>query len=540
MKKFYITTPIYYINASPHIGHAYTTLAADVLARFKRSRGEEVFFLTGTDEHGANIEKVAAAAGKDPKAYADDIADQFRQLWKRLDVRYDDFIRTTEPRHELRAQAVFERMLEKGDVYPGSYEGWYCLPCESYYEESEIAGGQCPVHKRPVERVKEDTYFFKLSKFQGPLLAFYESRPDFLQPASRAKEITNWVESGLKDISISRTKVKWGIPLPSDKNHTMYVWFEALQNYISAAGYLPGYHESKGRDGVESAPAEARRLLEQLHGPDAAAAHADARRFDELWPADVHLVGKEIFRFHAAIWPAMLMALGLPLPRKVYAHGWWTVDGEKMSKSRGNFVDPAEVTREFGVDAFRYFLFREVPFGGDGDFSIDSLRHRYNHDLANDLGNLVSRVVQMVDKYLDGQLPRRPPMTHPFLSTEIAKETSRIAESMEALQFHEALNRIWAVLSRLNQTVDREAPWIKVKTDPEVVKFLLFDLVWSLRIVAGWLEPFMPDTATKIQILLGHRVVLQPGEEIPAAGSGVRIQKGPPLFPRKDVPAKKN
>ncbi|MBO7238210.1 MAG: methionine--tRNA ligase, partial [Elusimicrobiaceae bacterium] len=364
-KKFFITTPIYYVNSVPHIGHAYTTIALDILARYKRQQGADVHFLTGTDEHGANIEKSATAKGVSPQEWTDQISAQYRQMWKELNISYDDFIRTTDPKHEHVVQAVFEKLLKQGDIYKGSYSGKYCLSCEQYYDESEmLEGGLCPVHKRPLTEVHEETYFFKLSKYEQPLLKFYAENPGFLSPKYRANEILSFVKSGLRDLSVSRTKVKWGVQVPSDPAHTVYVWFDALINYISATGAGTVLCEDKAEH-------------------EAHLAKLGAKSFEDFWPADVHLVGKEIFRFHSVIWPAMLMALGLPLPKKVFAHGWWTVEGEKMSKSLGNVVNPVELAQKYGVDPVRAFLFREVPFGQDGDFSMTSFKNRYNSDLAN-------------------------------------------------------------------------------------------------------------------------------------------------------------
>ncbi|OIO06400.1 MAG: methionine--tRNA ligase [Elusimicrobia bacterium CG1_02_63_36] len=499
-KKFYITTPLYYVNASPHIGHAYTTLAADILARHHRSKGRAVHLLTGTDEHGSKIEEVALAAGVEPRAYADKIAAEFAEMWKHLEVLHDDFIRTTQTRHVTRVQAAFEHLLAKGDIYKGIYKGYYCVACETYWTETEAPPDgdsgmrRCPNEGcgKELKLTEEESYFFKLSKYAAPLLEHYEKNPGFLMPRSRSLEIVNFVKEGLRDLAVSRTKVRWGIPVASDPKHVVYVWFDALQNYITATGYRPpGMKDAEGED------------------------HSQ-----ELWPADIHFVGKEIFRFHAVIWPAMLMALGAPLPKCVYAHGWWTVEGQKMSKSKGNFVNPREITNEYGVDVFRYHLFREMPFGNDGDFSVEKLKQRYNAELANDLGNLVSRVTNMVEKYLDGVLPENPPAEKLETTPRVETAGPAVDAAIEAVDLQEALNRIWAEVGRLNRLVNEKEPWKLAKTDPEAVKWLLCDLVFSLRLIGGWISPFMPEISSKILAALG--------------ADGGKIEKAPPLFPRKD------
>jgi methionyl-tRNA synthetase len=457
-KKFYITTPIYYVNDKPHIGHAYTTIIADILARWHRIKGEKVFFLTGTDEHGEKVEKAAKDVGKSPKEFVDEIVEQFKSTWKKLNISYDDFIRTTEERHEKVVIEVIKKIAENGDIYKGEYEGWYCTPCESFWTEIQLKNGKCPQCEREVKRLKEESYFFRLSKYQEKLLKFYEENPEFLSPSFRAAEIINRVKGGLKDISITRTTVKWAIPFPLDTKHFIYVWVDALINYISALGL-------------------------------------ESEKFNEFWPADVHLVGKEINWFHSVIWPAMLMSAGFELPKKVFAHGWWTVEGKKMSKSLGNVVNPVEIAEKYSADALRYFLVREMPLGDDGDFSEKSLIARINGELVADLGNLVYRVVTLAEKF-DGKIEGEPEL-------EKNLDLEKIDDFMEKFDLFNALNEIWKFVRAANKYINEKEVW-KLK-DKELAN-ALYNLLEACRIIAILIYPFMPSTAEKINEQLGVKL----------------------------------
>lgn len=499
-RTFYVTTPIYYVNDTPHIGHAYTTVAADALARFKRLLGFEVFFLTGTDEHGQKIEKAAREMGLSPKELADKVVVRFKDLWELLDISNDDFIRTTEPRHERAVVSFYEKICEKGDIYLGEYEDWYCVPCESFWTEKELAEGlRCPSCGRVVERLKEESYFFRLSRYQEPLLRFLEEHPDFVKPQSRYNEVLSFVKGGLKDLSISRMTARWGIPVPHDRRFVLYVWFDALVNYLTGIGF-----------------------------PDPG--------FERFWPADCHLIGKDILRFHAVYWPAFLMSAGLPLPQKIFAHGWWTVEGKKMSKSLGNVVDPYEIANRFGVDQFRYFLLREVPFGLDGDFSERALVQRINSELANDFGNLVSRTLAMVKRYLNGQVPS------PTLQGEvkaIAEKTfTEYRALMEELSFQKALITLWDFIGFLNRYIDREAPWtlFKQRRQKELEE-VLYNCLESLRIIALMVYPIMPRSARKLWNMLGFEkgldeVKVEVREIWGGLSEGQKVRDPVPLFPR--------
>ena len=468
MKRYYITTPIYYVNDVPHIGHSYTTLAADTLARFKRLLGEKVFFLTGTDEHGQKIQKAARSINLTPQELADKVVENFKRLWKKLDITNDFFVRTTDDYHVKCVQEAFEYIYKKGDIYKGEYEGWYCIPCESYYSEIEIGEDKvCPVCGRKLDLVKEETYFFRLSAYEDKLLKFYEEHPDFVLPKTRYNEIVSFVKSGLKDLSITRTSFDWGIPVPFDDKHVIYVWFDALLNYVSAIGCRKG-------------------------------------EFEEIWPADVHFVGKDILRFHAVYWPAFLMSLDLPLPKHVVAHGWWTVDGKKMSKSLGNVVDPNEMIQKYPRDAYRYFLLRNVPFGLDGDFSERELIERINSELVNDFGNLVNRSLTMMEKYADG-LINMPISVEDDILSKLAKETyHKVLKHMDIFRFDEALIDIFEYVRAVNKYITEREPWTLNKEGKTAqLNEVLYNLFAALKFIAGISSPFLPDSSAKIMDMLG-------------------------------------
>ncbi|HEY7954091.1 MAG TPA: methionine--tRNA ligase [Polyangia bacterium] len=488
-KRFYVTTPIYYVSDVPHLGHAYTTIVADALARYHRLRGDDTRFLTGTDDHGQKIARLAEAASVSPRAFADKFADAYRAAWRALEISNDDFIRTTDPDHEATVQDLWRRMAEKGDIYLGDYEGWYCVPCEQFYTEKELEKGHCPVHKKPVEKVKEQSYYFRLSKYQEPLLAYYAAHPELIQPEVRRNEVMAFVRGGLQDISISRTTFQWGVPVPEAKGHVVYVWLDALTNYYSATRRpaLAGFWD----DDVEI----------------------------------VHLIGKEISRFHAVYWPAFLMSAGLRLPTTVFCHGWWTVDGEKMSKTLGNVVDPLVLSQDLGVDAFRYFILREVPLGADGDFSHEALLTRYNAELANDLGNLLNRTLGMVHKY--GIVPKSN--IDPF---DLENRVSRYSKHMEELQPSRALEELWTLVRKGNAFIDEKAPWKPDAPRPQI----LGDVLELCRVLSHLLEPFLPERAVEMRRQLG----LDEPAHFPSWQSRTFAPTvATPLFPRIDEDRKK-
>ncbi|MCH5159604.1 MAG: methionine--tRNA ligase [Clostridiales bacterium] len=506
-KTYYITTPIYYSSGSFHLGHCYTTVICDAIARFKRMDGFDVFYLTGTDEHGQKVQQKAEAAGVTPKAYVDRLYDQIVELWKVLGISYDKFIRTTDNYHEATVQKVYEKLLASGDIYKSQYEGWYCTPCESFWTESQLVDGKCPDCGREVKLQKEESYFFRLSKYQDRLIKFYEQNPEFISPKSRMNEmINNFIKPGLKDLCISRTTFDWGVKLTFDEKHVAYVWIDALTNYITALGYLQDDHTL----------------------------------YDKFWPADLHMVGKEIVRFHTIIWPAILMALDLPLPKKVYGHGWLLFGNDKMSKSKGNVVDPIVLSNRYGADVIRYFLLREIPFGSDGNYNNEALLTRTNADLVNDLGNLVSRTTAMITQYFDGKVPA------PNAYTELDRELITLCEGtldkvradIDNLSAPDALTDIFKIVQRANKYIDETMPWtLNKEGNKERLATVMYVLAECIRFAATLLTPFIPTTAATIFEKLGIKAPTNFNnlKKFGQLKVGTKVTKGANLFNRLDV-----
>ncbi len=512
-KTFYITTPIYYPNGKLHIGHAYSTIAGDAMARYKRLRGYDVMYLTGTDEHGQKVQEAAEEAGLTPQKYVDGMIAQIKELWKKLKITNDDFIRTTEDRHKVIVQQIFEKLLKKGDIYLDEYEGWYCKSCESFFTEFQLEDGKCPDCGRGVEKVKEESYFFKMSAYADRLVEYYEANPEFIQPESRKNEmLNNFINPGLEDLAVSRTTFDWGIKVPSNPEHVVYVWIDALTNYITALGY----------------------------------GTADESKFNKYWPADVHIMSKEIVRFHTIYWPIMLMALDLPLPKKVFAHGWILMKDGKMSKSKGNVIYPGELVDKYGLDALRYYLLREVPFGSDGVFTPEAFVERTNFDLANDFGNLLNRTVAMIDRYFEGEISAY--ISHETAEDDDLEKTMKeaveaVEVAMDNMEFSVALSAIWKLISRTNKYIDETAPWVLAKDEAQKERLgnVMAHLAESLRITGILLKPFLTDSPDQVFTQLGiSNQDITKWEDLYEIGlikAGTKVIKGDPMFPRLDMEA---